>query len=86
MKTLGLAVLLASPAVAAWALRGGEEPSAAAESGAPAVERVAVELVAADGKKEWMMVEFPPEAVPEPASALLLMLSTLLLLRRNRGK
>jgi hypothetical protein len=86
MKWLGLAVLLASPPVAAWALRGGGETAAAPEIASPPIERVAVEVLAADGKKQWMVVEVPHDAVPEPASAVLMMLSTLLLLRRQRGK
>lgn len=87
MKSLWLAVLLASPPVAVWALRGGEEKSAAPLAAAPApTEKVAVEVLASDGKTKWMMVEVPHEAVPEPGSAVLMMLSTLLLLRRNRGK
>ena len=86
MKTLWLALLLASPPVAAWALRGGEENVVTPKTTVSPTERVAVEVLSADGKKEWMMVEVPHEAVPEPASAVLMMLSTLLLLRRQRDK
>ena len=60
--------------------------AAAPEIAAPPLERVAVEVLSADGKKEWMMVEVAHEMVPEPSSALLMMFSMLLLLRRQRGK
>jgi hypothetical protein len=86
MKTLCLAVLLASPPAAVWALRGSEQSPVPPPMSAPPTERMAVEVLSADGKKEWMMVEVPHEAVPEPSSAVLMMLSSLLLLRRQRGK
>jgi hypothetical protein len=86
MKTLWLAVLLASPPLAVWTLRGGGEKAAAPEIAAPPVERVAVEVLSTDGRKEWVMVEVPHEVVPEPSSAVLMMFSVLLLLRRQRGK
>jgi hypothetical protein len=86
MKTLWLALLLAAPPVAIWTWRGGGERTTPPVVAAHPTEKVAVEVLTADGKKQWMMVEVPHEAVPEPSSALLIMLSTLLLLRRNRGK
>lgn len=86
MKTLWLALLLAAPPVAVWSLRGGAEKAAAPVLAVPPTERVAVEVLTTDGKKQWIMVEVPQEAVPEPSSAVLIMLSTLLMLRRNRGK
>ncbi len=95
IKFLGLGLLLASPPMAAWALRGGTPdtdaplaahapPAAVAPEQAPM--KVPVEVVTKDGKKEWVMVEFHTTAIPEPGSAALLMLSSLLLLRRQRGK
>jgi hypothetical protein len=86
MKTLWLAVLLASPAAVVWALRGSEQSPVPPAMSAPPVERMAVEVLDADGKKQWLMVEVPHEAVPEPSSAILMILSCLLLLRRERGK
>lgn len=86
IKPLWLILILASPPVAVWALRGGEEKAIVPEIAAPPTERVAVEVLAADGKKEWIMVEVSNEAVPEPSSAVLVMLGTLLLLRRQRNK
>lgn len=79
-------MLLASPPAVVWALRGGGQPPVPPAMSAPPVERIAVEVLDADGKKQWMMVEVPHEAVPEPSSAVLIMMSCLLLLRRQRGK
>ncbi|MCU0778070.1 MAG: PEP-CTERM sorting domain-containing protein [Akkermansiaceae bacterium] len=86
MKTLWLAVLLASPPAVVWALRGSAQPALPPAMSAPPVERMAVEVLDAGGGKQWMMVEVAHDAVPEPSSAVLMMLSCLLLLRRQRGK
>ena len=45
-----------------------------------------VEVIVTGGKREWVMVEVSNETVPEPGAAALLALSSLLLLRRRRGK
>jgi hypothetical protein len=86
IKVLWVALFLAAPPIAIWTWRGAAEKPVAPVIAAPSSEQVAVEVLTADGRKQWMMVEVPHEAVPEPSSAVLIMLSTLLLLRRNRGK
>lgn len=48
--------------------------------------KMPVEVVGVGGKSEWVMVEISNEAVPEPSAAALLALTSLLLLRRRRGK
>jgi hypothetical protein len=82
MKWICLAAWLGTPAVF------GNGPQAAMPEWQenPPLERLAVELVAPDGSKKLVLVEVPNESIPETGTALLLMVSTLLLLRRNRGK
>jgi hypothetical protein len=48
--------------------------------------KLPVEVVGADGKTEWAMVRISDQMIPEPGAAALLALSSLLLLRRRRGK
>jgi hypothetical protein len=97
IKSLWLGLLLASPPVAAWALRGTAEavnpPPAAHSAPVPAAAPVEenlmqlpVEVVANGSKTEWVVVEVTNKAIPEPGAAAMLALSCLLLLRRQRRK
>jgi hypothetical protein len=89
IKILWIGLFLAFPPMAAWALRGhdGEPtPPPVAMPNAAETSRVQmpVEVIANGEKPEWVMVEVPAEAIPEPGTALLMMFSSLLLLRRKR--
>lgn len=93
IKFLWFGLFLASPPMAAWALRGGVETEntpvqtnihATAASSETDRLKVPVEVVTGEGKTQWMMVEVTHEAIPEPGAAVLLAVSSLLLLRRHR--
>ncbi len=90
IKPLLLGALLASPPLAAWALRGGENkvdtPAQAVVSASPAepVVRIPVEIVAKGSSPEWVQVEVRTEAVPEPGVLPLAGLPILLALLRRR--
>lgn len=94
MKTLMIGLLLASPPVAAWMLRAAEpaiqEPvirqTPATSPAAPneAAVQVPVEVVAEGSAPEWVYVEVQSQTIPEPGSAALAALASLLLLRRQR--
>ena len=72
--------------MAAWALRGhGDEPPPNQTVTLSTIEKVPVEVVAKGVKSEWLMVEVPSEAIPEPGVMTLLMVSSsVALLRRRR--
>jgi hypothetical protein len=91
IKSMLLGLLLALPPVAAWIMRSPD--TAAVHSGPPQQETVApaepavqvpVEVVSKGSSPEWVYVEVPAQAVPEPGSVLMVTLSSLLLLRRQR--
>ena len=96
MKACVLGLLLASPAVAAWIFRG-TDPALAIPPGvsptlpqahhalpADSPVQVPVEVVAKGSEPEWVYVQVPNQAIPEPGVASLLALTSLLLLRRQR--
>ena len=56
------------------------------EAGEEALVKMPVEVVGASGQREWILVEVSNQTIPEPGAAVLLSLSSLLLLRRRRGK
>ena len=90
MKFLWIGLFLAFPPTVAWLLRGNDAPAASPPAATAATAettriQVPVEIVTKDGKVEWVMVEVAADAIPEPGtSALLITLSSLLLLRRKR--
>ncbi len=90
MKALLIGMLLASPPVAAWMWRGSEvtlqttEIQSIAETSATAQVQIPVEIVATGSTSEWVYVEVPNQAVPEPGVPALIALASLLLLRRQR--
>ena len=95
IKVLLCGLLLASPPVAAWILRDeppGQAMTAAADSvspnAAPALNagavQVPVEVLAKGSAPQWVYVELPNQAVPEPGLVSLLAIGSLLLLRRRR--
>jgi hypothetical protein len=95
IKVLLCGLLLASPPVAAWMLREdppGRSMTAAADSVAPNAARalnagavqVPVEVLAKGSAPQWVYVELPNQAVPEPGVVSLLAVTSLLLLRRQR--
>ena len=90
IKFLWIGLFLAFPPMVAWALRGHDDspaspPSAMVRTVETTRIQVPVEIVTKDGKVEWIMVDVVADAIPEPGtSALLMTLSSLLLLRRNR--
>lgn len=90
IKFLWIGFFLVLPPMAAWALRGHDSeptPPPVLESSHVETNRVQmpVEVVAKGGKTEWVMVEVATDAIPEPGTTtLLITLSSLLLLRRNR--
>lgn len=90
IKFLWIGVFLAFPPMAAWALRGDDAspaPSPVAVQTVVETEniQIPVEVVTKGGKAEWVMVEVPTQAIPEPGTSTLLMtLSCLILLRRKR--
>ncbi len=92
MKALLIAMLLASPPVAAWILKGADTEldsidfQKVAENQIVTPVRIPVEVVAHGSPSQWVYVELPsPQAVPEPGVALLLPLASLLLLHRRRS-
>ncbi len=97
IKALLIGLLLASPPVAAWILRGAE-PAAVTPAVQPAVShtmvaspadgsiRIPVEVVAEGSAPQWLYVEVQSQAVPEPGVMSLVALTSLLLLRRHRKK
>lgn len=97
MKFLMVGVLLASPAIAAWTLRGAEKPDPVAirqTSLEPKVHsalsseaiRVPVEVIEKGRAAKWIYIETGHQAVPEPGIHLLLALASLaLVLRRHRS-
>lgn len=90
IKFLWIGLFLAFPPMAAWALRGDEDKPAPAAVAMPTVVetnriKMPVEVVTKGGKTEWVMVEVPTQAIPEPGTSTLLMaFSCLILLRRKR--
>lgn len=90
MKALLIGMLLASPPVAAWMWSGAEhapqttEIQSLAEPAAATPVRIPVEVVAKGSASEWVYVEVPNQAVPEPGVPALIALASLLLLRRQR--
>jgi hypothetical protein len=90
IKFLWIGLFLAFPPMAAWALRGGHDkpaPSPVAMTEVVETNRIKmpVEVVTKGGKTEWVMVDVPTQAIPEPGTTTLLMtLSCILLLRRKR--
>ena len=97
MKFLLVGVLLASPAIAAWTLRGTEKPDTAAirqtafdskiQPARPSeAVRVPVEVIEKGTATQWIYIETGNQAVPEPGIYSLLAFASLAwVLRRNRS-
>jgi len=81
IKLLWVGLLLACPPLSAQSL-----PASTSPADEEKRIQMPVEVVGTGGKREWVMVEVSNEAVPEPGTTALLALSSLLLLRRRRGK
>ena len=90
LKFLWFGMLLACPPIAVWTYRSKPDPrklptaliTEVVESNSV---KIPVEVIAKNGKAEWVMVEVATENVPEPGTMTLLMtLGSLMLLRRNR--
>lgn len=79
INLLCIGLFLACPSLLAQSLP-------AFDAGEEKFVKMPVEVVGVGGKTEWVMVEVSNQAVPEPGAAVLLALSSLLLLRRRRGK
>jgi hypothetical protein len=97
IKFLWFGLLLVFPLATAWALHDGSgsgNHAPAAQIQAPAtpspggenLTKIPVEVVAKGGKTDWVYVEMPNQTIPEPGTDALLALTSLLLLRRHRGK
>lgn len=94
MKTLLLVLLVASPAVASWAWRGVEpapvQPKTRPISyplttpGSESVTKVPVEILSKGSAPEWVYIQVPGQAVPEPGMISLLALTSLLLVFRRQ--
>ena len=90
MKALLIGMLLASPPVAAWMWRGSDHAiqtadfQSATEPSTPPQVQIPVEIVAKGSASEWVYVQVPNQAVPEPGVPALMTLASLLLLRRQR--
>ena len=91
MKALLIGMLLASPPVAAWVLRG-QEPISQTPQDQSFTEiitdqsvQIPIEIVAKGSASKWIYVEVPTQSVPEPGVTLLIPLAGLLLLRRQRN-
>lgn len=94
MKTLLLALLVASPAVASWVRHGGGPAPArpeirpisypASASGTGSVTRVPVEVLSKGSAPQWVYIQVPGQAVPEPGMISLLALTSLFLVFRRR--
>jgi hypothetical protein len=97
IKVLLLGALLASPPLAAWMIRGADQkareagaqlqqshpPSPVPNQAAPV--KVAVEVVSKGSPPQWVYVEVPAQAIPEPGSLTLVVGAGWLLLRRRRS-
>lgn len=90
MKALLIGVLLASPPVAALALRGQEPNTQTAPNqeldvilDGSAVQ-MPVEIITKGSDSQWVYVEISNQSVPEPSVTLLIPFAGLLLLRRKR--
>jgi hypothetical protein len=91
IKALICGLLVASPPLAAWMLRSPESalgadnsPPAAMVSTPDNRTRIPVEVVSKGAAPQWINVEIPVQAVPEPGILPLLLLPGLLLLHRRR--
>ncbi len=93
MKPLLLGLLLATPALGAWIFHGTPVIDSTAPrtaiTAAPApplaaIVRVPVEVIAKDRAPQWIYVQVGAQSVPEPGTATLLVLTSLLLLHRRR--
>ena len=95
MKLLIFGLLLASPSLAAWAYLGGESLGVRGGAGKPVVKqeqahfeggtRISVEVLANGSAPQWVAVEVPPQAIPEPGViSLLAVMGALFTLRRRR--
>ena len=74
-KTLLFGILVVSPAVAVWVLRGSDSAASRPEirqvsnnSRAESVVRVPVEVIAKGSAPEWVYIEVTGQALPEPGS------------------
>jgi hypothetical protein len=97
MKFLLIGLLLASPAIAAWTLRGAEKSDPVAirqrafdpkiQSARPSEAlRVPVEVIEKGSAAQWIYIETGQQAVPEPGIFSLLAVASLaLVLRRQRS-
>jgi hypothetical protein len=90
IKPLIFGLLLASPALAAWAYLGGEpvQPQVSLTQVEPTLAkplRIPVEVIAKGSAPKWVYVEVAPQAIPEPGfSSLLLLTGVVFIFRRTR--
>lgn len=95
IKSLVFGLLLASPALAAWAYLGGEpvgsvpaKPQVSLTQVDPTLAkplRIPVEVIAKGSAPKWVYVDVTPQTIPEPGFfSLLTLTGTLLIFRRTR--
>lgn len=90
IKFLWIGLFLACPPMVSWALSGHDDeptPPPVLTFAPEETNRIQmpVEVVTKGGKAEWVMVQVPAQAIPEPGTTtLLITLSSMLLLRRKR--
>lgn len=90
MKPLFFGLILASPAIAAWAYLDGEPAKqqvpllqAARLSAQPL--RIPVEVIAKGNAPKWVYVEVAPQAIPEPGLfSILTLTGVFVIFRRTR--
>lgn len=87
IKSLIFSLLLASPALAAWAYLETDSivPREVSPPSAEGAVQISVEVIAKGSAPQWVYVQVPPQAIPEPGFASLLALAGgILVLRRTR--
>jgi hypothetical protein len=91
IKSLVFGLLLASPALAAWAYLGGEpaQPQVSLTQVEPTLAtplRIPVEVIAKGSAPKWVYVEVAPQAIPEPGFGMLILFTGVLFIFRRTRK